>query len=431
MPKYGTLATARLTTPGGGLSNELDTNYMETSMPSNLSRTLLAALVVAAGTGAAGPAVAAETIKLGLSVPLSGAGANWGKGGEWLCQQAAAEVAKWGGVKVRGKAYQFECVAYDNKYNAADGARVAQALLSKDKVRFIGGSLGTAPVRALQTRTEREDVLLFTVAWGASIKGPKFPLTFTQMNTPGEISSPLVRHVKQANPAIKTVALLNPNDATGQETEQIARKAWAAAGVTVVSSDWYERGTTEFQPAAPKIAAQKPDAIDLCSSPPADSGLVFKELAGMGWKGVKVVQVGTGADGLVATGGQATDGAYLGAAITFDGPATSPLQRRLNDGARGILGESLNAVQIGFYDAVMALKAAMEKAQSIEPAEVAKALPQVTFDSFYGKSAFGGKDTYGSPQQMLVPVIVTQIQGGKLVEVARLAPAELRERGVQ
>ncbi|WP_162579187.1 ABC transporter substrate-binding protein [Variovorax sp. PBS-H4] len=398
------------------------------SLTSSRSFSLCAAAALALAVHAP---VAAQTIKLGLSVPLSGAGANWGKGGEWLCQQAAAEIAKEGGVKVSGKVYNFECVAYDNKYNAADGTRVAQTLLSRDKVRFIGGSLGTAPVRALQSRTERESVLLFTVAWGASIKGPQYPLTFTQMNTPNEISLPLVRQITRSQPQIKTVALLNPNDATGQETEQIARKAWAAAGVKVVSSDWYERGSSEFQPIATKLSAQKPDAVDLCASPPSDAGLVFKELSALGWNGVKVVEVGTGAEGLLATGGTAVEGAYLGAAVTFDGPQVTLRQRALNEGARALLGESLNAVQIGFYDSVKALRAAMEKAQSVEPEAVAKMLPSVTFDSFYGKSAFGGKETYGTPQQMLVPVIVTQVRSGKLVEVARLVPQELRVRGVQ
>ena len=389
-------------------------------------------LCVAMPLAACAPIVGAqETIKLGLSVPLSGSGASWGQGAEWLCKAATAEVKKQGGAKVGGKTYNFDCVAYDNKYNAAEGAKVAQALLTREDVKFIGGSLGTAPVRALQSLTERQQVLLFTVAWGASIKGPKFPLTFTQMNTPNEISQPLVTYVKQTNPQVKTVALLNPNDATGQETEQIARKAWEAAGVKVLASDWYERGGTEFQPVAAKLANLKPDAIDLCSSPPSDAGLVFKELAGMGWKGVKVVQVGTGAGGLLATGGQASEGAYLGAAVSFEGAAATPRQRELNEGVTKATGDSINAVQIGFYDAVFALKAAIEKAQSVDPVAVAKAMPTVTFESFYGKSAFGGAETYGSPQQMLLPVIVTQLKGGKLVEATRLAPAELRKRGIQ
>jgi branched-chain amino acid transport system substrate-binding protein len=73
----------------------------------------------------------------------------------------------------------------------------------------------------------------------------------------------------------------------------------------------------------------------------------------------------------------------------------------------------------------------MEKAQSVDPKAVAKALPSVTFDSFYGKSGFGGAATYGSPQQMLLPVIVTQLKDGKLVEVARIVSPEMRQRGLQ
>ncbi|MFT3819300.1 MAG: ABC transporter substrate-binding protein [Rubrivivax sp.] len=377
------------------------------------------------GLAFASLASAQQTIKLGLSVPLSGSGASWGKGSEWLCQQAAAEIGKEGGVKVKGVVHHFECLAYDNKYSAAEGAKVAQALLTKDGVKFIAGSIGTAPVRALQSLSEREKVLLFTTAWGSSIKGPKFPLTFTQMNTPNEISRPLTAFVAKAH-AIKTVALLNPNDATGQETEQIARKAWEAVGVKVVASDWYERGSSEFQPVAAKLGSLKPDAVDLCSTPPADAGLVFKELAATGWAGVKVIEVGTGADGLLATGGKSVEGAYLGAALNLDGAAATARQRALNEGVHKATGDSINAIQIGIYDAVYAIKAAMEKAQSTDPVEVARALPGVSFPSFYGKSAFGGKDTYGSPQQMLLPVVVTQLKDGKLVEVARLAPAELR-----
>jgi len=374
------------------------------------------------------PVAAQEIIKLGLSIPLSGAGANWGKGSVFLCKQAAKEIAAEGGVKVGGKVYNYSCVAYDNKYNAAEGTKVAQALLNRDGIKFIGGSLGTAPVKALQSLSERQGVLHFTTAWGSSIKGPDFPLTFTIMNTPNEISYPLIQYIKEANPAVKTVALLNPNDASGQETEVIARKAWASAGVTVVSSDWFDRGTTEFQPIASKIAATKADAVDLGGTPPSDSGLVFKELQAIGWKGVKLVEVGTGAEGLIASGGAAGEDVYMGAAIVFDGPQVTEKQRKINDAGRAAIGESLNQIHIGFYDAVYALKAAMEQSQSVDPKVVAKALPSVKFNSFYGPSGFGGKGTYGSEQQILVPVIVTQIKGGKLTEVRRIEPAEMKSR---
>ncbi|AEB83871.1 ABC transporter substrate-binding protein [Alicycliphilus denitrificans] len=382
---------------------------------------LPATLIQAAGAAALlamAPLCAAETIKLGLSIPLSGSGANWGKGSEWMCAKAAQEVNAQGGVKVKGQAHQFECVGYDNKYNAAEGAKVAQALVARDEVKFVAGSIGVAPARALQSLTERRNVLLFTAAWGNSMKGPKFPLTFSQMNSPNEISEPLITHVKKLHPGVKTVVLLNPNDATGQETEKVAKAAWEKNGVKVLVSDWYERGTSEFQPIAAKLHAAKPDVVDLASTPPADAGLIFKELKALGWNGVKVVEVGTGADGLLATGKDAVEGAYLGAAVSVD--SMTPQQKALDEGVRKATGESVNAIQIGFYDAVWAIKAAMEKAQSIDPAEVAKAMPTVRFKSFYGETGFGGKDVYGSDQQMRLPVIITKLVGTSLQEVGRV-----------
>lgn len=360
----------------------------------------------------------AETIKLGMSIPLSGAGANWGKGSEWLCTKAAEEIKAAGGVKVKDTAYNFECIGYDNKYNAAEGAKVAQALVARDGVKYVAGSIGVAPVRALQSLTERKGVLLFTAAWGNSIKGPKFPLTFSQMNSVNEISDPMIAHVKKLHPEIKTVALLNPNDATGQETEKVARAAWERHGVKVLVSDWYERGTSEFQPIAAKLNSLKPDVVDLASTPPADAGLVFRELKALGWDGIKVVEVGTGADGLLATGKNAVDGTYLGAAVAVS--SMNPHQKELNDGVRKVTGEDINSVQIGMYDAVWALKAAMEKAQSVDPEQVAKVMPDVKFQSFFGEVGFGGMDVYGSDQQMQLPVIITQIAGTTLKEVGRV-----------
>ena len=46
-------------------------------------------ITLAAGTGRA----ADEVVRLGLSVPLSGTAAVWGKAADWLCKRAAQDVA--------------------------------------------------------------------------------------------------------------------------------------------------------------------------------------------------------------------------------------------------------------------------------------------------------------------------------------------------
>lgn len=391
---------------------------------------VLASASMAALTLAGGNALAegSQSLILGISAPMSGAAATWGLGQEWTAKQAAKEINDAGGVRVGGKTYTFEIRAYDNKYNAAEGTKVAQTLVNRDKSRYIVGSIGTAPILALQSLTERKKVILFTSAWGKSAKGPTKPYTLTQSNTPYEILPSLYSYVKAHHAGIKTVAMLNPNDATGKETEPLSKKYWEKMGVKVVSVNWYERGTTQFQPIAQKLASVKPDVVDLGVTPPADAGVVLRELAVLGWKGVKVLPVGTGAKQLVEIGGKAANDVYMGFAADFGGSHATEKQRELNKGMEKALGEPMNPLQVAAYDSVYALKAGMEAAHSLDTSAIIKVLPTIVFETSYGKTAFGGKQTYGSPQQMLLPVIITQVQDGKLAEVERIVPEELKQR---
>lgn len=371
---------------------------------------------------------AQEIIKLGISAPMSGAAAVWGLGMEWAAKQAADKINLEGGVTVAGKKYKYEIVAYDNKYNAAEGTKVAQNLINREKIKYIVGGIGTAPIQALQSLSERSGTLIFISAWGKSVKGPQFPLTFTQSNTPFEILDPLYRYVLAQNPKAKTVAILNANDSSGKEVEVVAQKAWAALGIKVLSSNWYERGTTQFQPIAAKLTEQKPDIIDLGVAPPADAGIMLKELGVLGWNGVKVLPVGTSATQLAQIGGAAANGTYMGYAGDYSSSLSTPVQQILNQGMLAQYKEPLNPLQVSSYDSVYALKAAMEASNSLDPKKIAAVLPTLIFETSYGKTVFGGKATYDSPQQLQVPVMITQVQDGKMVELSRIIPEELKTR---
>jgi branched-chain amino acid transport system substrate-binding protein len=388
---------------------------------------LIAAAVLAAGI-VSGARAEDNILKFGVFAPMSGAAASWGLGAAWVGQQVAKEINDHGGIKAGGKTYRVEVIAYDNGYNSADGGKAAQAMLNRDGVRFIIQGIGAAPVKALQSLSERTGALMMQIAWGKSVKGPQAPLTFTGSNTAYELFGPLLDLIKRAHPEAKTVARLDVNDTTGQELQEEAVKQYKAHGYTIVTSAWYERGTTEFQPIATKLAQTHADIMDLSTAPPADCGAVYKELAVQGWKGIKVQSAGTGADAMVKVGGAAVEGTYMGNAADFGGPNATPIQRKLNEGALVALHEPLNILQLGAWDGAMAIKAGIEKTDSIDPRKVAKALPDLIFESSYGPTAFGGKETYGVPQQMLVPIIVTQIKNGETVEIERIIPAELKQR---
>ena len=379
----------------------------------------MAIAAIAAGALSAG-AGAQESIKVGLSIPLSGGGAVWGKSIEWMCAKASQEVKDAGGVKVKGKTYNFDCVSYDNKYSASEGTKVAQTLMNRDGVKYIYG-FGTAAILATQSLSERQGVMLFNTSWGKSSKGPQFPLTVSVNNTPVEIMPAVAKFITEAHPQAKTIAMINVNDASGREAEAVYRPTWERSGIKVLTSDFYERGQTEFQPIAARVAALKPDIVDVGSAPPADAGQIFKELDVLGYKGIKIATNGNGVDGLKATGGNAVNGIYLGFAMTYDGPTTTEHQRKANEEARKVVGESLGMAVMGAYDTVYMLKSAMEKAQSVEPKDVAAVMSTIRFRTFLGgETGFGGKEYYGANIAPLLPVYITQIVDGKLVEKARI-----------
>jgi branched-chain amino acid transport system substrate-binding protein len=359
---------------------------------------------------------------------MSGAAASWGVAMKWGAEKAADEINKAGGVKVGDKRYRIEVIAYDNKYTAAEGAKVGQTLFSRDRVNYVVGSLGTAPTQALQSLSEREGKLLFTTAFGKALKGPKFPLTFTQLNTPSELLPHLYGHVKKAHPEVKTVALINPNDATGQDTEPYSKKLWSALGVEVVSSDWFERGTTDFQPLVSKLVRLKPDIVEVTNGPPVTAGVIFKELKVQGWKGVQIIAASTGERDFVTAAGDAANGTYVGQSGDFTGDKATPVHQRLNKASLEELKEPINALHLCAWDAVMALRAGIERAQSLEPKKIAEALPQTVFESSWGPASFGSAEVYGTPQQLLIPSIISQVRDGKPVEVSRANPAELEAR---
>src|SRR5690606_9563398 len=253
-----------------------------------------------------------------------------GTGAVWTAQQAAKAINDAGGIKAGGETYKLEIVAYDNKYSATDGAKVAQTLIVRDGIKHIIATQSTAAVSALQAISERRGVLHFTGAWGKRLRGKEFPLTFTMLNSPGEILQPLYSFIQKTYPEAKRVALLNPNDATGQDIQTASIENWKALGYEIVSDDLFERTTTDFAPIATRMIAAKPDIIDVGGTPLPNAGQLFKELQIQGWEGVKIASAGSSPSALVKTGGDAAENVYMGLAAVFTGDKATDVEKTLN-----------------------------------------------------------------------------------------------------
>lgn len=387
---------------------------------------LAAALPLSACGSASSTASGGDgVVVFGVSAPMSGDAASWGTASKWLAQKAADDINSAGGIQTDGGKVTVKIAAEDNEYTAAGGARAAQALLTRDKANMIAFSVGTAPVQALQAITEKQQIPMMTSAWGKELKGTDFPYTFTVINTPFEVLQPLAKYVLDAEGGFNSIALIGVNDSTGTQTEEVAQQVWADLGVDVVSSDFYERTTTEFAPIATKLLQRNPDAIDLTTVTPGAAALLLQAMQDQGWNGVTLLSAGTGGQAFVDASGGAAEGVYMGLAADFSSDAATAKQQELQAGLSKATGEDLNGVTIGAYDGVKALAAAIEKAGNTDGPAVQAAMTSMTFDSSWGLSAFGGEDVYGSKQQILTPMIVTQVENGKIVERERIIPDEL------
>ncbi|MET0335246.1 MAG: ABC transporter substrate-binding protein, partial [Rhizobacter sp.] len=156
---------------------------------------LLKPLALSALLAFAGPALAQETLKIGALVTLSGAGAAWGTGMQHAAELAADDVNAKGGLEVAGKKYKVQVIAYDDKYQANEAVTVANRLVFDDKVKYIIGPVGSAPVLAIQPITEKNQVIVMTLGFTAKALGTDKAFTFRPNVTTAEVAGPQIEWV--------------------------------------------------------------------------------------------------------------------------------------------------------------------------------------------------------------------------------------------
>lgn len=96
---------------------------------------------------AATAALAADTIKIGFHVPLTGFAASDGKSASFGAKLAVQQINEAGGVL--GK--KLELVEYDDQADAAQAIPIANKLIGQDKVPIVVSGSYSAPTRSVAT----------------------------------------------------------------------------------------------------------------------------------------------------------------------------------------------------------------------------------------------------------------------------------------
>ena len=381
-----------------------------------LSLMLCAAIAVTA-SGPGQVSAADNVIKFGIATPLSGPAAAWGIPHKQAIELVFDEVNSQGGLEVGGKKYKLEVVAYDHKYVIAEGVATVNRLISKDEVKYLS-ILGGAVAKANEEAVNEAGVLELPLAYAEGLVSPKNPLTFHSFPSPPETTT-FWKWVKEHHPEIKRLATISPNDDTGWWSIKVETQYTEKLGYETVAKEFFERGLTDFNPILLRMLAQNPDIISVNASPAGSVGLIIKQARELGFKGcfIHIGQVDTSVVSGIA-GKQNVEGMWV------HGYVESPLPEALKSWKERYTKKygEWNATSIDFANPAFAFVAAVKKAQSLDPKKIAQALQNVEFDNLWGKAHYGGKDFYGTNNQIIYAMPFSEVKDGVATMIVQLQP---------
>ncbi|OZI66224.1 ABC transporter substrate-binding protein [Bordetella genomosp. 11] len=389
------------------------------------AKKLLGSLILTAlGAGVALSVQAQETLKIGGIGPLSGGGTAWGLAVQRGVQMAIDEANAQGGLKIGGKTYKPELVMYDDKYTATGGRTAAERLVNYDKVKFIIGPIGTPSAMAVVPITNQAKTIVLSNGYAPDIlkQGGQNGYNFRSMNSNVEFGPAMVKWLKETHPTVKKVALIVPNDATGQVVMPTLGQTYKDNGYTVWSES-YERGSKEFTPLLTRMMAQGVDILDLNLNAPGEAGLLVKQARQIGYKGLIWQVGGPGIDEINDIAGPYAEGFMSYDVFDFREPSAQKFIETYKKHWGGVI----NAQTPGWYNSAKILFKALENAGTVTDTDkVRGALESLGgYDAgIYGPVVWGGQKAYGVNRQLLNKFWITQIKDGKPQTITTLTPVK-------
>ena len=204
----------------------------------------------------AGQAAAQDTIKIGVTQPLTGAFAASGNYVAQGAKIAEDEINKAGGVL--GKKIQL--VVEDNKSNPTEAVATIEKLVVKDKVPVVMGAWSSTLTLAVMPKLEEYEIpMLVETSSSGKITTSGNPYVF-RISPTSEMEAkafqPLV-----AKLGIKKADFLNTNNDFGIGSAQEFSKMLKENGVTVGVMETMDPKATDFSAQLTRIKASGGDAL--------------------------------------------------------------------------------------------------------------------------------------------------------------------------
>jgi branched-chain amino acid transport system substrate-binding protein len=358
-------------------------------------RTLAGAVAVAAVLGLTPQPAAAQEIKIGFSMAMTG---GLGPNGQsaLLAQKIWEEdINKKGGLLGR----PVKLVYYDDQTNPSTVPGIYAKLLDIDKVDVIIGGYGTnmlAPAMPLVIQRKK----MFIGLLGLGVNGEfNYPNYFVMIpsgpNPKPAFTKGFFDAALAQSPKPTTVAIVAADAEFARNLADGARENAKKAGLKIVYDKNYPPATADFAPIVRAIAATNPDLVVIGSYPPDSVGMVraVNEI------GFKPKMIGGGMVGLQNTSIKTQLGPLLNGFTNYD--FWLPVPKMLFPGVEDLMkryqakAAEAKVDPLGYYMAPQAyaqmqvIEQAVQATKSLDDQKLGAHIRSSTFKTVLGDVRFG------------------------------------------
>lgn len=351
----------------------------------------------------------AKEIKIASINPLTGEAATYGQSTKNGMELAVEEWNAAGGVL--GK--QVKLIVEDDKGDPAEGASVFTKVIEQDKVVAIVGGI-----------TSRVAVAGAPIAQAAKIP----MLTPTATNEKVTLIGDYIYRSCFIDPfqgkvgakfasedlGIKNVGIIFDlgNDYSKGLAETFTQ-SFTALGGTIVASEGYASGVTDFKAQLTKIIQTNPECLYI----PAyysDVGLIAKQVRELGFKGTLLGVDGWDSSELVNIGGDAVNGGYFTNHYSKDD--TRPEVQAIVQKYSAKYGAAPDALAVLAYDGMNIMLDAIKRAGSTKNEAIRDALKTTNL------ACVGGQITYDEFRNPMKSVVIIEMKDGQQVYKTTVNP---------
>jgi branched-chain amino acid transport system substrate-binding protein len=314
-----------------------------------LARLAVAGLIVLG----AGAAAAQEVVKIGISIPLTGAG--FAAVGRQVVAGARLYVAQHGSM-VAGK--RIELIVRDDGGVADTARRIVQEMIVNDKVHIIGGGITPTALAIGQLVTQAKIATVVMVS-GASVTVDRSPYMVRTSFTLGQ-SSAVIGEWAARNGSKRVVTLVN-DWAPGVEAETAFVERFTQGGGQIIEKLRVPLANPDFAPFLQRIRDDAPDTAFIYV-PGTQAGIFAKQFAerGLDKSGIRIIGPGdlTDDDELNGLGDQMIG---MVTAHHYSAAHDSAINKAYVEAFKKANNFRPNFISVGGYDAMHLICEALKK----------------------------------------------------------------------